>query len=328
MKARKVLLNAASARKGGATTHLQCLLDSVGQFSDHEFTLLIPAATLPDLQIPEALSVRTHELSSGDIRLRSSFDQYTISRLARQTDQIVSLLNSGPLRVGSSFHTLLIRNELLLRPSTTSFRALGRLSQLTAKAADRVIVPSEYMQALVGDRWGVESEVVSHPISSSYARAAPRSPTGTNSILVPTSSQPHKNLGLISDVSRNMESTGIRHEFLVTVDELPGGDCEFVTAIGRQGADEMLQRYREADCVFIPSFYESFSYPVAEALALGVPVAASNIAVHRERLQAGCLFHPARPEEAAARVAFALRQRPSRPDAFQDGASYLRELLR
>lgn len=42
--------------------------------------------------------------------------------------------------------------------------------------------------------------------------------------------------------------------------------------------------YRNAESVFAPSLYEGYDLPVAEALACGAPVIASNIPVHRELL--------------------------------------------
>ncbi len=52
--------------------------------------------------------------------------------------------------------------------------------------------------------------------------------------------------------------------------------------LGRCNDDELLAYLKHARALLFPSFVEGYGLPVSEALALGVPVIASDIAVFHE----------------------------------------------
>jgi glycosyltransferase involved in cell wall biosynthesis len=61
--------------------------------------------------------------------------------------------------------------------------------------------------------------------------------------------------------------------------------------------------YRSADVYVSPAYAESFAHPLVEAMASGLPVVASNLAVHREICGSGALyFDTFAPQELADRV--------------------------
>lgn len=63
--------------------------------------------------------------------------------------------------------------------------------------------------------------------------------------------------------------------------------------------DELLA---QADLLVCPSVQEGFSYPVAEAMARGTPVMASDIPVFREYVPDGCRFSLTSPAELAEKI--------------------------
>jgi len=61
--------------------------------------------------------------------------------------------------------------------------------------------------------------------------------------------------------------------------------------------------YRACSVYVTPAYAESFAHPVVEAMASGLPVVASGLAVHREICEGAALyFAPLSPEELAERV--------------------------
>lgn len=83
---------------------------------------------------------------------------------------------------------------------------------------------------------------------------------------------------------------------------------------------ELVQVYQNAELVIVPSRDEGFSLPIAEAIALGVPVIASRIPAHAEQILHGSLlFEPDRAAEliAAARFALDIGDQPSVDGAYR-----------
>lgn len=62
----------------------------------------------------------------------------------------------------------------------------------------------------------------------------------------------------------------------------------------------LMQLYRHADGFLLPSAFEGFGIPLAEAMAAGIPVAASDISVFREIGQDACLYFRQGERDAAA----------------------------
>ncbi len=67
------------------------------------------------------------------------------------------------------------------------------------------------------------------------------------------------------------------------------------------------QVYRECDVYVTSAYAESFAHPLVEAMASGLPVVASDLAVHREICQDAAIyfqrFSPAELAEQVCRVA-------------------------
>jgi len=77
----------------------------------------------------------------------------------------------------------------------------------------------------------------------------------------------------------------------------------------------LARAYRTADLLVAPSCYEGFDLPVLEAMAVGLPVVASDLPVHRELLgDAGSFFRPRDAGDLAAAIED-LCQAPGRYEA-------------
>jgi glycosyltransferase involved in cell wall biosynthesis len=56
--------------------------------------------------------------------------------------------------------------------------------------------------------------------------------------------------------------------------------------------DDLIEWYRQARVVVLPSFLESFGYPVLEAMAMGIPCVASDLPATREVASGAALLVP------------------------------------
>jgi glycosyltransferase involved in cell wall biosynthesis len=110
-----------------------------------------------------------------------------------------------------------------------------------------------------------------------------------------------------------------------------------VVTLGAVAYDDLPQVYTSAHAVICPAYTESFSHTVVEAMALGVPVIASDIGVHREVAgEAACFFSPLDPDDLAGRclevmrdekLRARLRAAGARRAAAFDWQRHFRELL-
>lgn len=76
---------------------------------------------------------------------------------------------------------------------------------------------------------------------------------------------------------------------------------------------ELAWLYRHAAALIAPSAYEGFDFPVVEALAEGLPVAASDIPVHREVGGPHVQYFPVGDVEVAAHATAKAMSRPRQP---------------
>jgi glycosyltransferase involved in cell wall biosynthesis len=91
-----------------------------------------------------------------------------------------------------------------------------------------------------------------------------------------------------------------------------------IAMLGGVPYDKLHQLYRMCDVVVCPSYAESFGHPLVEAMALGVPVVAADLPVHREVCGVGAAYFEVFNEQAlAAQCVRVLTERPLR-DALRE----------
>jgi glycosyltransferase involved in cell wall biosynthesis len=139
--------------------------------------------------------------------------------------------------------------------------------------------------------------VVVAPLATSLAPAPPGPrPIAAPYFVVVGTIEPRKNHLLLLQAWRNLaERLGEAAPRLVVIGQR-GWQCEdvvelleqcrrlngIVTERGDCGDAELANYLRHAQALLVPSFAEGYGIPVAEALSLGVPVIASNLAAFRE----------------------------------------------
>ncbi|TAL39390.1 MAG: glycosyltransferase family 1 protein [Spirochaetes bacterium] len=91
------------------------------------------------------------------------------------------------------------------------------------------------------------------------------------------------------------------------------GRLEFT---GKATNEELVRHYSEAELVIVPSVYEGFGFPAAEAMACGAPVIASDGGALPEVVGDAGVVVPARDERALAKAIDALYQDKQRMKKF------------
>jgi glycosyltransferase involved in cell wall biosynthesis len=99
--------------------------------------------------------------------------------------------------------------------------------------------------------------------------------------------KPHKNVGALVDAFRAIEGVEL---VLVGAEFARYRDVPGVRAAGFVSIEKLAALYRGAIALVMPSLEEGFGLPVAEAMACGTPVIASDIASLRE-VSGGAALH-------------------------------------
>jgi glycosyltransferase involved in cell wall biosynthesis len=84
-----------------------------------------------------------------------------------------------------------------------------------------------------------------------------------------------------------------------------------VVELGAVPYNSLHQLYRSADIYVSPAYAESFAHPLVEAMSSGLPVVASNLAIHKEICGSAALyFDTFAPQELADRVVEVAQSQP------------------
>ena len=100
--------------------------------------------------------------------------------------------------------------------------------------------------------------------------------------------EPRKNMGILLDVLRALRREGRDLRLVIAGRQgwgqgLPVGDlAPLVRLAGPVSEGELRTLYAGASCFVMPSLYEGFGLPLAEAMAAGAPCVVSDIAALRE----------------------------------------------
>ena len=129
-------------------------------------------------------------------------------------------------------------------------------------------------------------------------------PDGPVRLLTVGTHEPRKGLDVVDRAVRLLTTAGVPFEWRL-VGRNGWGEVAppaGVTLVGVVDDDELRRLYRRADVLVAPSLAEGFDLPVAEALAGGAAVVASDIPVHAELFGDVARLVPAGDAEALADV--------------------------
>lgn len=170
---------------------------------------------------------------------------------------------------------------------------------ISARRADRIIVPTAATKADIIERLGTRPERISVApcaVDLELGRlmdAAPRRPVDSRfRILAVGTVVPRKNLSLLAGAAFAAREAGVPVELRIVgpvpeagrviaaeIETLLGAA---VHVVGYVTDVELAAEYKAADVVCFPSLFEGFGMPIVEAMAAGVPVMVSDALASQE----------------------------------------------
>lgn len=340
----KVLVNAVSAKLGGAATYVHNLVRSLAAqpASGDEFVFVVPpasAARLTAVAGAGPVRILPSDAAAGSYLRRAWFEQIAIRGLVRRErpDVLFSSANFS-LLVCPCPQVLLVRIPIyfsreylahVLPQKSAAFRAETALRRWlvcrSVRAADWLMTPSA---AMLDDLRAFARVDPARAVVNSYGVPASRltdaarvrpSPGAPLRILWVSHYADHKDLATLLDAAGRLRAAGAPpFELHLTLDPLavngqhtpmPAQERRLlaelagvVRPLGVCSYEETWALYAQADIFVFPSLCESFGHPLVEAMASGLPVVASDIAVHREVCADAAAYFPVRDTATLAGV--------------------------
>jgi glycosyltransferase involved in cell wall biosynthesis len=308
----RVLVNAVSAHTGGGLTYAFEQIRELAARDDVDLTVLATQPLVRSLGAAcPALRIRAQPRRT--LPMRIVWEQAAIPRQARDHDVVYMLGNfaafacRGPQVVALQNPHHFGAAARALRSRTASRRGRARLAveaavaRASAKRASRVIAVSETLRAAVEEDIGRPPGLRTIP---SGVPELPASRTGTDArryALAVANDYPHKEWdSMLAAFAREPDlpplvvvgacRTRRRQRALEGgISRLPPGKISLVGAVEDRFA--LAELYREALCLVAHSRLEAFPLTPYEALSLGVPVAATDIAAHREACGSRAVYY-------------------------------------
>ena len=317
----RVLINAASARRGGILTYTQNL---VSYMLDRGVDVKVAAPPdFPTVTPNVLLPVRA--AGYGPVR-RVLWEQLMWRRLVARVapDVLFSSANFGLVRSPVP-QVLLMREGGLFDHVYLSHIAptqgvrvqitrhlRRRLMLMSTRHANHVITPSRAMRdsllawdpSLV-DKSSVNHYGARHDLFHADTRERTWRADGTLRLLYVSVYYPHKRPNIIcraADLLRE-RNVGAHATITMTMDELtstPGAALDRVTmrnalkqgtlSLGHHPYVELPGLYASHDVFVFPSVSETFGHPMVEAMASGLPIVASDTQINREICGDGAIY--------------------------------------
>lgn len=209
---------------------------------------------------------------------------------------LLTIHDLRPVRPDASLTERLVAGRVL-------HHALGK-ARLTLAVSDtiaeelRAFHPGARVRRLYN---GVRPEDLAPPDAPASAAAHARWSLPDRFVLSVGHLEPRKNIGQAIEAMALLRERGLTVP-LVVVGNPGGAEAELTAAIARHGlgasvrllsgvgSDDLRAMYHLADLLLFPSAYEGFGIPLVEAMAAGLPIAASDTPVFRELAEGAARF--------------------------------------
>jgi len=268
---RTVLVNAVSAKFGGARTIIEDFLEFAKRNQQLNFVIL--TGFEPPSSLPDHIHWQKKPLS-GPFAAIFNFLGVFLYFIKYRCSVLLSFNNMNTLLVSACKRITYLHQQKVLEmsfkePKTRIIRWYLRT------AREPIIVQSPQVKddfiAMFGNRHPVNVIWPGISIPDQHTELV-RKP---QSLLIPVVSPgtPHKNFDFVQQTAHLL---GSGWEVLVTSSdhEVNTAGISNIQFIGVQTRAELFKRYREATCVLMASTHETVGLPIFEALATNTPVVA------------------------------------------------------
>jgi glycosyltransferase involved in cell wall biosynthesis len=351
----RILINALGATMGGALRHLTNFIPALAASpGGHTYEILVRSSVSVSSPHSSVLLNRWNDRHAASSIHRAITDLVTSSIQAKRYDVLVSLMNFGPIWCPIP-HVIFQRNALYYSATyrhslSTSARvdlALRRRWTIEAmRFADVVVTPTSAMADLILEdcrglrRCRFQTLYHGFDLSNFERKAAKQSDAafGHPNILYTAHLGRYKNFEVLLRALAILRETypDIRliltfgpEDHLIDFDYYESmtvrlGVRSNVTFIGRVQQERIGELYRSVDVFLFPSLYESFGFPLIEAMGFGLPIVASDIPSTRELCKEAALYFNASDEKSCATCILRVLKEPACADALiQRGADIL-----
>ena len=294
-------------------------LNSLGTLT-HERSMLPPAATYTRLGLLYFLNMSWNPLLEWIV---SGSDVFHVSNLVRNVPH--------KPKITATIHDM--TRWLMPEMHTAATRlAEDSFAEKILRRADRLIAVSENtkhdaVRLLKLDP--AKIEVIYSGVPEVFFGAQPR-PVKRPYVLFVGTIEPRKNLDTLLDAWQGLR---VKEDFDLLIAGPSGWSSEKTMArldsglpdvryLGYVPEDELPGLIAGATAFVYPSFYEGFGFPVAQAMAAGIPVITSNVACLPEIAGEGAVFvDPKSPGELAAAIERVLTSPSLRDQLSKAGAA-------
>ena len=261
------------------------------------------ASRLGFLPEPFAFSVRAFQTLAARLRRGASYD--VIHDVQCLGYGLLGMRALGLPVVTTVHHPLTVDRRASFLRDTNVWETIGSMQfypigmqAFVARRLERVMTSSETSRALIQQDFGVAAErirMIGNGLDTELFKPDPATPRNEGELLcIGRAADPNKGihtliralgklgaevrLTLVDSASSGSDARRWAHE---------AGCADRLELTGRVETDELVALYRRASLVVVPSRFEGFGLPAAEAMACGTPVVATRAGALPEVLETG-----------------------------------------